>query len=351
MGSDRTSTPHETDTSQDATVFMQRPVAVTRESAEAPLARGRPWWVGVAWVGAAGTVGAATLLGAATVLGLGWWHWPRVADPVQPISTAPDEPTQLAIRPSVAPKPPPPHPMGKTPAPSPQATEAKTVPDDPCDAISPRARLAMELAGATGSLTPDQLDAAQACVQQGTRQNQREAISRTLLAHHASGVSGGLCASFDDAMGYHLEELDRSDPELLYQWVLHLAHGRRHKGDHRAMLTWTSRGLAARTSWTLEGEDFVARVGALQRYRAVAAHTLWSQAEVAYAASSESEDRRAEEHWRGIAKEMTRAWIDHDLAAGNDVHMAQQLCWDVTTADVVTACRVDESALALNRVP
>jgi hypothetical protein len=120
----------------------------------------------------------------------------------------------------------------------------------------------------------------------------------------------------------HLEQIDRSDPDLCYKFALHLAK----KGSEFAdeTMKWAEVALENRGYWT--GDTHVARVNALYGLRAQAATEKWASMEKAYQVNPSDELLNAKDEARNEAKVMSREWLEYAKQAGKDLTVARQLC-------------------------
>lgn len=157
----------------------------------------------------------------------------------------------------------------------------------------------------------------------------KDKISRVLLAdawakqdeHRWEGVARR-----------HLEEIDRSDPDMCYKFALYLSE----KGPDRMeeALKWANVALENRSQWT--GDLHVKRVYALYKLKALAAQKNWTYLEEqnAKAPSAEAEEKVAE--MRNLTKTLSREWLEYARQAGKDPTLAMNLC--VSAAGTAEFC-------------
>ncbi len=122
----------------------------------------------------------------------------------------------------------------------------------------------------------------------------------------------------------HLEEIDRSDPDLCFKYAMHLSRG----GVSRAygVIKWAGYALDNKSRWS--GSTFKKRVNALYKLRAQAASRIWEQAnrDLINAASNREDLKSKEGKARGQAKTFAKEWLDYARASGQDSRAAQALC-------------------------
>ena len=176
-------------------------------------------------------------------------------------------------------------------------------------------------------------DAEIRCLDNTLRVNERmtfkDKISRVLLAdawakqdeHRWEGVARR-----------HLEQIDRSDPDMCYKFALYLSS----KGPDRMeeALKWADVALENRRMWT--GDLHVKRVYSLYKLKAMAAQKNWAYLEdqLAKAPSADAEDSVIE--MRNKTKTLAREWLEYARSAGKDPTLALNLC--VSAAGTADFC-------------
>ncbi len=193
--------------------------------------------------------------------------------------------------------------------------------DDPppaaCDNL-----VQLEPAALMGKLSSGQV----ACLEKrvlGTKtQTTKDKISRVLLSN-AEG--SGNRKEWERLMRRHLEEIDRSDPNLCFKYALHLSRG----GVGRAwgVIKWSDYALENKTQWS--GTTYKSRVYSLNQLKAEAAMKLWQDAnDKLIEAGGDNRDALAanEEKLRGMSKDFAREWLDYARASGQDTKEPMSLC-------------------------
>jgi hypothetical protein len=185
-------------------------------------------------------------------------------------------------------------------------------------AADPSLLSALEPAATKGALSEDE----KACLEQryaaARVQTTKDKISRVLLVN-AYAYSTKYWAQL---VRRHLDEVDRSDPDIAYLYAFYLYNT--DKKNASEVIRWTETALERRDVWT--GDVYVSRVYGLYKLRAIAANTLWSDAEDRMA--------RGEE---GIDVERLR----NDVKVyGRDTTESAELCLSAATKAI--ACGLDE---------
>ena len=178
----------------------------------------------------------------------------------------------------------------------------------------------LEPAAMGGELTPDQLTCLEVKLSTAAKQTDRDKVSRVLLAN-ADGK--GSTAEWMRLASRHLDEIDRSDPDLCFRYALTLSReGTIDDGDE--VLRWSDYALENKARW--EGPTYVARVYNLYRLRAETATRLWIDAEDELVTDRSDEAMAAADEARGLAKNSAREWMDYATAATQPTDRAFRLC-------------------------
>ena len=152
-------------------------------------------------------------------------------------------------------------------------------------------------------------------------QTDKNKISRVLMVNaEASGDRG----TWEQLVKRHLEEVDRSDPDLCFSYALYLSKG----GVGRAwgVIEWSNYALENKSRWT--GATYKSRVYSLMQLKAEAAAALWEYSAQAVVAGEG--DRTAlqedEKKMRGMAKDYALEWLDYARASKQEDRKAMALC-------------------------
>lgn len=191
---------------------------------------------------------------------------------------------------------------------------APLVPTAPClDLVK------LEPAAITGTLTPELTTCIEARLAAEKAQTTRDKLSRLLLV---DADARGDAAAWQKLAERHLEEVDRSDPDLCFKYALTLSRGAIE--DAESVLRWTDYALENKHVW--EGPTYMSRVYNLLRLRAETATRLWHDAEDEFLLDRSDENADLAEKLRGRAKDSSREWLDYARSSGQSVDRPLVLC-------------------------
>lgn len=268
---------------------------------------------------------------------------PTTPEPVatRPTPTATPTPTPTASRTTPTPTPPPtptasrttPTPTATptpvpTPTTAPTTATAKTVAppvvppttgaattDDSCTDL-----VRLEPQSMLGQLRPGQVKCIDARIGTEGAQTTKDKLSRVLIAN-AEGR--GDKAEWERLVKRHLEDIDRSDPDMCFKYATQLSRG----GTGRALgvIRWADYALENKQKWS--GATYTKRVYDLYRLKAEAANKLWAEAEDTFATKEHTDENEAKAaKWRGTTKDYAREWLDYAKASGQDTKNAMSIC-------------------------
>lgn len=231
---------------------------------------------------------------------------PPPATPVTPTPT----PTPVA---TVPPKAPPPS-QDAVAASQPVATRTAAPVDNSCDDL-----VSLEAPAMMGQLGPERRKCLEGSLAGAGAQTQKNKISRVLLSDAEARADK---ADWERLMKRHLEDIDRSDPNLCMKYAIHLSRG----GVSRShgVIKWADYALDNKQQWT--GATYTKNVNNLYKLRAVAAKRLWEDAEAKFVADRNDENEGAAAKFRGQAKDYAREWLDYARASGSDTKEPLGLC-------------------------
>jgi hypothetical protein len=150
-------------------------------------------------------------------------------------------------------------------------------------------------------------------------QTNKNKLSRLLIAN---AENAGKPEEWERLMQRHLEDIERSDPDLCMRYAVHL-HKQGLESEEEA-LRWSAYALENKQRW--QGDDYVKRVNGLLRLRAEASNKLWRDAEERYSKEPTPEHDKATRQWRGEAMTSAREWLDYARASGGKTDQALLLC-------------------------
>jgi hypothetical protein len=250
--------------------------------------------------------------------------WTSPAPAPAPVATAPRAtPTSapVATTPTAAPTP-----VATAPTPvavAPESTAMKSVApptapsaaDDSCDdlvKIEPQAML--------GQLRTGQVKCVEARIGTEGAQTAKDKLSRVLIAN-AEGK--GDKVEWERLVKRHLEDIDRSDPDMCFKYATQLSRG--GTGRASSVIRWADYALENKQRWS--GTTYTKRVYTLYRLKTEAANKIWTEAEEVFATKEHTDENEAKAaKWRGQTKDFAREWLDYAKASDQDTKSALAIC-------------------------
>jgi len=120
----------------------------------------------------------------------------------------------------------------------------------------------------------------------------------------------------------HLEEIDRSNPDMCYKFAYILSKMGPDKMDEA--MKWADVALDNRSRW--EGDTHVKRVYALYKIKTIAAQRKWEWLEQKYTKDPSEELLDEKDEARNLTKTMAREWLEYARQAGQDETVPYNLC-------------------------
>ena len=235
---------------------------------------------------------------------------------------------ELANPPAVAEAAPAASTEASTDASAPAATSTPVPPVPPpnvsCDNL-----LQVEPFALMGRLSPDLMACLEARLVASEVQTEKADISRVLMVNADAKRDG---AELLRLLARHLEDLDRSDPDLCFTYAVALSR----EGLDRApeVIRWANYALENKQEWNRN--TYTRRLVDLYRLRAETANKLWEHHDAVYVETRTDEASADAETWRGHTKQFSREWLDYAEAAEQDRDRARQLC--ITAAGTADFC-------------
>ncbi|MEZ4241180.1 MAG: hypothetical protein R3F59_34480 [Myxococcota bacterium] len=186
----------------------------------------------------------------------------------------------------------------------------------------------LEPAATKGGLDEAQKTCLEDRYKEATVQTVKDKISRVLLVN-AYAYSTKYWAQL---VQRHLDEVDRSDPDIAYLYAFYLFNTDRNNAEE--VIRWTETALERKDVWS--GAVYVSRVYGLYKLRALAANALWAMAEDRRARGEKGVDV---DKFRNDVKVYSREWLDFAKVAGRDTRESAQLC--LSAANRPIACGLD----------
>jgi chemotaxis protein histidine kinase CheA len=179
----------------------------------------------------------------------------------------------------------------------------------------------LETPAVMGRLREGQVSCLEGAYASAASQTDKDKISRVLIVN-AEGK--GDRAEWERLVSRHLQEVDRSDPDLCFSYALYLSKG----GAARAWGTieWADVALENKSRW--QGSTYKSRVYNLLQLKAEAAAALWEASAQAVVAGEgdRAELQENEKKLRGLAKNYAREWLDYARVSGQEDRKAMALC-------------------------
>lgn len=170
-----------------------------------------------------------------------------------------------------------------------------------------------------GKLSDAQRTCIEAQIASSAKQTDKDKYSRVLMSN---AWASGDKKQWEKLVKRHLDEIDRSDPDLCYKYAMHLA--RKGPGAANAVIRWSDIALENKTVWT--GPTYTNRVFNLLKLRAASAQALWKSAEDKYAADASDAARAERDNYRNRTKVLAREWYEYAKSAGKSADQARALC-------------------------
>jgi hypothetical protein len=172
-----------------------------------------------------------------------------------------------------------------------------------------------------GSLGELRVQCVEERITSSTRQTERDKLSRILLYDAEVRKAS---EEWADLMKRHLEDIDRSDPDLCFKYAIYLSRNNQDEGYE--IIRWINYALENKDKWS--AKLYVQRNDALQRLRTTTAYSMWrnSMDQLVDEGGVNPELERDAEKFRGWTKEYSREWLQYARNAGRDTHKAMQIC-------------------------
>ncbi len=179
---------------------------------------------------------------------------------------------------------------------------------------------AMEPSAVAGKLPSNQITCLLSALDVAERQTVKNRISRLLL--HDAWVKGDT-HRWAGVAERHLADIDRSDPDLVWQYCWYIVKLGNPERMEEAMY-WADVALENKAAW--EGQQHVDRVYGLHKFRTTAAFRHWEYLEARFAEVSGLEKLQIVEAARNDLKTFAKEWFSYATSAGRDPSEADRLC-------------------------
>lgn len=168
-----------------------------------------------------------------------------------------------------------------------------------------------------GSLSVGQRKCLEGRLASGSSQTNKNKISRVLIQ---DAESRGDQADWERLMKRHLQNIDRSDPNLCFKYAIHLSRG----GRSTSVIKWADYALENKQQWS--GATYKKNVYALYKLRAQSANKLWQSAESKYVEDRTPDNEKNANRYRDMTKNYAREWLDYARASSQSTKGPLALC-------------------------
>ena len=192
--------------------------------------------------------------------------------------------------------------------------------------------LALEPFALMGQLTSALQECLEGRLSQEEQQTVKNKISRVLMMDAEARRDG---ERMEVLLGRHLEEIDRSDPDLCFKYAVKLA--RKDIGHAEEAIRWAGYALENKQEWTKA--TYKRRLFDLYKLRAETSNRLWTHWDAVYVEDRAAESQGNSESWRNQTKQFAREWLDYAKASEQRVLRARNLC--IAAAGTSDFCEAD----------
>jgi len=189
--------------------------------------------------------------------------------------------------------------------------------------------LALEPYALMGQLTVSLKECLEARLKKSEQQTVQNKISRVLMMDAEARRQS---LRLEKLMKRHLEEIDRSDPDLCFKYALALS--RKGVSHSEEVIRWVGYSLENKQEWTKS--TFKKRVFSLFKLRAEMANRLWSSWDAKYIKDRDAESQANAEMWRNNTKQYAKEWLDYAKLSSQRIKRARNLC--ITAAGTADFC-------------
>jgi hypothetical protein len=170
-----------------------------------------------------------------------------------------------------------------------------------------------------GQLSGGQRQCLEGRISKAQKQTSRDKLSRLLIVDSEARKD---TAAWERLIRRHLEDIDRSDPDLCFKYALYLS--RRGAARAQGVIRWADYALENKARW--KGSTFKSRVFALNRLRTESANRLWQASAEKHAAEQSEANLAKTETYRNKTKQFSREWLDYARASKQSTKSAMEIC-------------------------
>lgn len=179
--------------------------------------------------------------------------------------------------------------------------------------------LKLETAAIIGQLSESQIRCLEDLLRSSDRQTVKDKISRVMLN---DAWAKGDEHRWEGIARRHLEQIDRSDPDMCYRFAYYLVERGPDKMDEA--MKWAQVALDNRSLW--EGDLHVKRVYSLMKIKTVAAQRKWNWLESEYTRKPSEALLEQSKEARNQTKTLAREWLEYAKDSGTDVTFPLDIC-------------------------
>jgi hypothetical protein len=148
-------------------------------------------------------------------------------------------------------------------------------------------------------------------IERSSKLTEKDKISRVLVSDAKARDDK---ADWERLMKRHLEQIDRSDPNMCLMFAIHLH--KRGMSKATRVIRWADYALENKARWS--GAAHTRNVYYLHQLKSQAASRLWKRAEKRFVKDRNEKNEAKANKFRSMAKQYSRAWLDYAKAAGKD---------------------------------
>jgi hypothetical protein len=180
--------------------------------------------------------------------------------------------------------------------------------------------LDLEPAARLGRLSEQQIRCLNSALDETQRQTAKDKISRLLLG---DAYAKGDIHRWMGVAARHLAEVERADPDLVYQFAYNIVQvGNPDRMDEA--IYWAGVALENKAHW--EGDLYVRRVFGLYKIRTLAALKKWELLEAQYKKAPTEQLQVDGEAARNDLKTFAREWFEYAKSSSRDTTEPMRLC-------------------------
>jgi hypothetical protein len=195
----------------------------------------------------------------------------------------------------------------------------KKVREVPAEDVTCDNLIALQMGAISGTFSKGQIACLNSKLSRSTKQTEKVAISKLLM--NDVWVKGDK-SKWMQLTESHLAKVDKSDPDLVYKYVIQLAK----KGTSRAkgVVRWADVALENKTRWS--GDTAKKRVNMLYKLKALARLQLYKKAAAKAVSEGTPSATSQEESAKNNYKVAAREWYEFTKQANLDENKALQAC-------------------------